>query len=69
MKKRVGLRIIFIGSLHMLLYLYIVPFIIYPKFGKNGITFTVALAILVSVVVLGTIFYERNNKGDGNGKY
>ncbi len=69
MKKRTIVRIIFIGSLHMILYLYIVPFIVYPKFGKNGISFVVALAILISVVVLGTIFFERKNKGDGNGKY
>ncbi len=53
----------------MVLYLYIVPFIIYPKFGKNGIIFVVALAILISVVFLGTIFFERKNKGDKNGKY
>ena len=69
MKKKILLRILFIGSLHMVLYLYMVPFIIYPKFGKNGIIFVVALAILISVVFLGTIFFERKNKGDKNGKY
>ncbi len=69
MKKGITLRIIFIGCLHMALYLYIVPFIVYPKFGKHGITFVVALAILISVIVLGTIFFERKNRGDGNDKY
>ena len=69
MKKTITVRIVLIGSLHMVLYLYIVPFIVYPKFGKNGITGVVALAIVVSVIVLGTIFFERKNKGDKNGKY
>ncbi len=71
MKKRITLRVIFIGSLHMVLYLYIVPFIVYPKFGKLGFAFVVAIAILISVLVLGTIFFERKNKGEGDrdGKY
>nr|NJM01624.1 hypothetical protein [Desulfobacula sp.] len=69
MKKRMTVRIFLIGSLHMILYLYIVPFMIYPKFGKNGITVAVGLAVLISTVVLGTLFFERKNKGDGNGKY
>ncbi|OFZ66789.1 MAG: hypothetical protein A2328_05725 [Bdellovibrionales bacterium RIFOXYB2_FULL_36_6] len=68
MKRKITLRIFFIGSLHMILYLYIVPFIVYPKFGKNGITFVVALAIMISIGVLGTLFFERKNKGDGNDK-
>jgi len=69
MKKRISLRIIFIGSLHMILYLYIVPFIVYPAFGKNGITVVVIFAVLISAVVLGTLSFENKNKGDRNGKY
>jgi len=69
MKKRTTLRIVLIGSLHMILYLYIVPFVVYPKFGKNGIKFAVALAIVISVVVLGTLFFEGKNKGERNGKH
>lgn len=69
MKKKITLRIFLIGSLHMVLYLYIVPFMVYPKFGKNGITVVMGLAVLISAVVLGTLFFEKKNKGDGNGKY
>ena len=56
MKKKVILRIIGIGIFHMILYLYIVPFVIYPKFGQNGFKFAVVVAIIVSIAVLGTIF-------------
>ena len=69
MKKKIRLRIFLIGSLHMVLYLYIVPFMVYPTFGKNGIIIVVVLAVLVSAVVLGTLSLERKNKGEGNGKY
>lgn len=69
MKKRIGLRIVLIGSLHMVLYLYIVPFMVYPAFGKNGITVVMVLAVLISAVVFGTLSFERKNKGEGNGKY
>jgi hypothetical protein len=69
MKKKIRLRIFLIGSLHMVLYLYIVPFMVYPTFGKNGITVVMVLAVLVSAVVLGTLSFERKNKGEGNGKY
>jgi len=53
----------------MILYLYIVPFMVYPKFGKTGITVVMILAMLISAVVFGTLFFERKNKGVGNGKY
>jgi uncharacterized membrane protein YdcZ (DUF606 family) len=69
MKKRISVRIILIGGLHMVLYLYIVPFMVYPAFGKNGITVVIILAVLISAVVLGTLSFERKNKGERNGKY
>lgn len=62
MKKKVLLRIIGIGIFHMILYLYVVPFVIYPKFGKNGFEFAVAVAILISIAVMGTILLEKSNK-------
>jgi ABC-type sulfate transport system permease component len=62
MKKRLILRIIGIGIFHMVLYLYIVPFVIYPKFGDNGFKFAVAVAVIVSIAVLGTIFFGKKNK-------
>jgi ABC-type sulfate transport system permease component len=66
MKKKVIYRIIGIGLFHMVLYLYVVPFMIYPKFGDNGFKFAVAIAIIVSLAALGTIFFERKIKGDKN---
>lgn len=62
MKKKVLLRIIGIGIFHMILYLYVVPFVIYPKFGKIGFEFTIAVAVIISIAVLGTILLEKINK-------
>jgi hypothetical protein len=59
MRKRVALRILGIGVLHMVLYLYIVPFVIYPRFGNSGIKFVVFVAVLISVTVLGTLFLKE----------
>lgn len=64
MKKKIIFRIVGIGIFHMVLYLYVVPFIIYPKFGDSGFKFTVAVAIVISIAVLGTMFFERRIKGD-----
>ncbi|MBU0462023.1 MAG: hypothetical protein KKD21_06350 [Proteobacteria bacterium] len=62
MKKRLILRVIGIGMFHAVLYLYIVPFVIYPKFGNNGFKFTIVVAIIISIAVLGTILLETKNK-------
>ncbi len=64
MKKKMVFRFIGIGLFHTILYLYVVPFIIYPKFGSNGIIFAVVVAVIVSIVILGTMFFERKIKGD-----
>lgn len=66
MKKQVVFRIIGIGILHVVLYLYIVPFVIYPKFGSNGIKFAVVVAIVISVAAFGTMFFKEKFKGDKN---
>jgi hypothetical protein len=63
MKKIIIWRFIGIGIFHAVLYLYIVPFVIYPKFGNNGFKFTILVAIIISIAVLGTILLEKNNKG------
>jgi len=62
MKKKVIWKIIGIGIFHSILYLYIVPFVVYPKFGKIGFQFTLIVAIIISIAVLGTIFIEKTNK-------
>ena len=67
MKKKIIFRIIGIGIFHMVLYLYIVPFVIYPKFGNSGFKFTLAVAVIISIAVLGTMFFERKNKKEIKG--
>ncbi|MCD4676991.1 MAG: hypothetical protein K8S18_13495 [Desulfobacula sp.] len=65
MKNKLILRIVGIGIFHAVLYLYIVPFVIYPKFGNYGFKFTIVIAIIISIAVLGTMFLKKN-KGDKN---
>ncbi|WDP88812.1 MAG: hypothetical protein HUN04_03295 [Desulfobacter sp.] len=65
--KRAIIRIAGIGIFHMFLYGYLVPFVIYPRFGSNGLTFAVIVAVLVSIAVLGTLWVGKTgkkNKGD-----
>ncbi len=59
MKKSAVLRIVGIGTLHMFLYLWLVPFVIYPRFGDSGLKMTVAVAVLVSVAVIATLFIGK----------
>ncbi len=66
MKKRVVIRVVGIGSLHSFLYLWLVPFVIYPKFGDNGFKMTVAVAVLISIAVLGTLFISKETKKKDN---
>ena len=67
--KKAWIRIAGIGILHLFLYTYLVPFVIYPKFGDSGLKFVVAVAVLISVAVFGTIWIEKKSKkkGDKNG--
>ncbi len=65
--KRAGMRIVGIGIFHMILYGYMVPFVIYPQFGSNGLIFALVVAVIVSMTVLGTLLMgksNKNNKGD-----
>lgn len=62
MKRRVLLRVIGIGLFHAILYLWLVPFVIYPRFGDNGFTMVVAVAVLVSFGVLGTLFLGKTSR-------
>ena len=55
MKKKIIVRILGIGFFHAFLYLYLVPFIIYPKFGDNGFKFTIIVAIIISIVIIISI--------------
>ncbi len=64
MKKKIILRILGIGVFHAFLYLYLVPFVIYPKFGDNGFQFTIIVAIVISIAIFGTMFISKQNRGD-----
>ncbi len=68
MKKRVVFRVVGIGALHSFLYLWLVPFVIYPKFGDNGFKMTIAVAVLISIAVFGTLFISRKTKDKNNFK-
>ena len=59
MKKKLIVRVLGIGALHAFLYLYLVPFVIYPKFGNNGFQFTIIIAIIISVAIFGTMFISK----------
>lgn len=64
---KIAIRIVGIGLLHSFLYGYLVPFVIYPRFGQHGITFAVILAILISIGIMATLWVgknKNNNKGD-----
>ncbi len=62
MKKKLIIRIIGIGAFHAFLYLYLVPFVIYPKFGNNGFQFVVVIAIIISIAIFGTMFISKQNR-------
>ena len=64
MKLKTGalLRIVAIGSLHTVLYLWLVPCYIYPRFGDSGLKMAVAVAVLISVGLLGTLFFRKSGK-------
>ena len=60
MKKKLILRLVLIGCLHSFLYLWLVPFVIYPKFGDNGFKMVVAIAVVISIGLLATLWLNKN---------
>jgi hypothetical protein len=56
------LRIGFIGTLHIAVYLWLLPYVILPKFGNKGTKITVAILILISVIVLSSLFIKKKKK-------
>ena len=61
-KKAVFIRVVMIGMLHAFLYLWLVPFEIYPRFGNNGFMFAVAVAVVISIAAFGTLFLGRKKR-------
>ena len=60
-KKAVFIRFMIIGALHTFLYMWLVPFAIYPRFGDNGLLFTVIVAVIISLSTLGTLFIGKRD--------
>ncbi len=65
---KIVLRIFGIGIFHSFLYIYLVPFVIYPRFGQDGMTFAVIVAVLVSIATTATLWLKRKTKGN-KGEY
>jgi hypothetical protein len=57
--KKVWTRIVGIGIFHMFLYVYLVPFVIYPRYGSNGFVFIVIMAVIISIAVFGTLWIGK----------
>ena len=57
--RKVWPRIVGIGVFHMFLYMYLVPFVIYPRYGCNGLRFTIITAVVISIAVLGTLWVGK----------
>ena len=53
------LRIGFIGTLHMTVYLWLLPCVILPKFGNVGTKITVTILILISLIVLSSLIIKK----------
>jgi hypothetical protein len=56
------LRIVFIGILHMTVYLWLLPFVILPKFGNRGTKITITVLILISLIVLSSLVIKKRGK-------
>lgn len=60
-------RIMGIGACHLLVYGYLVPCIVFPRFGRGGTLTATVLVVAVSAVLLGTAWFARNKKHKGEG--
>jgi Flp pilus assembly protein TadB len=57
---RNALRIGFIGTLHTTCYLWLLPKVIFPRFGHRGSRITVAVLVVISLVLI-TGMVRRNS--------
>ncbi len=68
MKKKNIYKILSIGCLHTFLYLYLIPFVIIPTFGKKGLKVAIAIAIAISITIILTIVIEKSNRSNKDEK-
>ena len=60
--KRAWIRIVGIGIFHSVLYMVMVPTVIFPRFGVQGLELTIFVSIIVSVVVMGSLGKKKRAK-------
>lgn len=65
--KKAWFKILGIGVMHLFLYGYLVPFVIYPRFGETGFIAIAAIALVVSAGIIAGIFLGRKSKEKNNG--
>lgn len=64
MTRNALLKILGIGCMHVILYGYLVPFVVYPRFGHRGFLTIVVIAVMISVGIIASIFVGRKTKGE-----
>jgi hypothetical protein len=68
MKKKTIYKILGIGCLHTFLYLYLIPFVILPVYGKNGLQLAIAIAVAISIIIIITILIGKSNRSNKDEK-
>ena len=68
MKNKNIYKIIIIGCLHIFLYIYLIPFVIMPAYGNNGLKISVIVALAISVTIIITILTDKKTGSKNNGK-
>ena len=57
--KKNWCRLVCIGMCHIILYMYLIPKVIFPKFGKQGIVSATVLAVVISIVIIGNTWFGK----------
>ncbi len=55
-KRPFWLRIAAIGCLHTFVYLYLIPFVVFPQFGRNGLLCVTICAVIISITIMGSMW-------------
>ncbi len=68
-KKPLFLRIAAIGCLHTFVYLYLIPFVVLPRFGRNGLLCATICAVIISITIMGSMWTGKKFKKKYGKKY
>jgi hypothetical protein len=58
MKKK-WFRLVCIGMCHIMLYIYLIPHVIYPQLGKPGVAVTALTAAGITIMVLKNTWVKK----------